>query len=104
MVRNTMMIKNPRIYLIVFATLLIIPAHAAEHDLVVSTLVITETGLDVGKSLLQEGDVDGAKYAVEFASANFARGLQDLRSYNSELTNQIHLDLLDLTLAVTDIP
>ncbi len=102
--RNTMMIKNPRIYLIVFATLLIIPAHAAEHDLVVSTLVITETGLDVGKSLLQEGDVDGAKYAVEFASANFARGLQDLRSYNSELTNQIHLDLLDLTLAVTDIP
>ena len=104
MVRNTIMIKDPQIYLIVFATLLIIPAHAAEHDLVASTLVITETGLDVGKSLLQEGDVDGAKYAVEFASANFARGLQDLRSYNSELTNQIHLDLLDLTLAVTDIP
>ena len=104
MVRNTMMIKNPRIYLIVFATLLVIPAHATEHDLVASTLVITETGLDVGRSLLQEGDVDGAKYAVEFASANFARGLQDLRSYNSELTDQIHLDLLDLALAVTDIP
>ncbi len=104
MVRNTIMIKDPRVYLIVFATLLVIPAHATEHDLVASTLVITETGLDVGKSLLQEGDVDGAKYAVEFASANFALGLQDLRSYNSELTNQIHLDLLDLTLAVTDIP
>lgn len=103
MVRNTIMIKDPRVYLIVFATLLVIPAHATEHDLVASTLVITETGLDVGKSLLQEGDVDGAKYAVEFASANFALGLQDLRSYNSELTDQIHLDLLDLTLAVTDI-
>ena len=97
------MIKDPRIYLIVFATLLVIPAHATEHDLVVSTLVITEAGLDVGRSLLQEGDADGAKYAVEFASANFALGLQDLRSYNSELTDQIHLDLLDLTLAVTDI-
>ena len=104
MVRNTIMIKDPRVYLIVFATLLVIPAHATEHDLVASTLVITETGLDVGKSLLQEGDVDGAKYAVEFASANFALGLQDLRSYNSELTDQIHMDLLDLTLAVTDIP
>lgn len=103
MVRDTIMIKDPRIYLIVFATLLVIPAHATEHDLVTSTLVITETGLDVGRSLLQEGDVDGAKYAVEFASANFALGLQDLRSYNSELTDQIHLDLLDLTLAVTDI-
>lgn len=103
MVRNTIMIKDPRVYLIVFATLLVIPAHATEHDLVASTVVITETGLDVARSLLQEGDVDGAKYAVEFASANFALGLQDLRSYNSELTDQIHLDLLDLTLAVTDI-
>ena len=102
-VRNTIMIKDPRVYLIVFATLLVIPAHATEHDSVVSTLVITEAGLDVGRSLFQEGDVDGAKYAVEFASANFALGLQDLRSYNAELTDQIHLDLLDLTLAVTDI-
>lgn len=103
MVRNTIMIKDPRVYLIVFATLLVIPAHATEHDLVTSTVVITETGLDVARSLLQEGDADGAKYAVEFASANFALGLQDLRGYNSEVTDQIHLDLLDLTLAVTDI-
>lgn len=104
MVCNTIMMKDPRIYLIVFATLLVMPAHATDHDEVSSTVLITEAGLDVAASLLQDGDVDGAKYAVEFASANFARGLQDLRGYNSEVTDQIHLDLLDLTLAVADIP
>lgn len=86
----------------VFAALLAVPAHATEHDLAVSTLIITETGLDVGKSFLQEGDVSSARYAIEFASTNFAFGLQDLRSYDPELTDQIHLDLLDLTLATTE--
>ena len=105
MARDTFMIRNPSIFLaafVVFAALLVIPAHATEHDLAVSTLVITEAGLNAGKSFLQEGDVNSARYAVEFASANFAFGLQDLRGHDSELTDQIHLDLLDLTLTITE--
>ena len=105
MARDIVMIRNLYRCLatfIVFTTLLVVPAYADEHDLAVSTLMITEAGLHTGKSFLQEGDVDSAKYAIEFASANFAFGLQDLRSHDPNLTDQIHLDLLDLTLAITE--
>lgn len=104
MERDTAMIQNRRICLAAlaaFAVLLAVPAHATEHELSASTLAITRIGLDVGKSFLQDGDVASAKYAVEFASANFAFGLQDLRGYAPELTNQLHLELLDLPLSLT---
>lgn len=99
------MIRNFHRYLAafaIFAVLLFVPAHSSEHDSAASTLVITRAGLDVGKSFLQDGDVGSARYAVEFASANFAFGLQDLRGHDLELTNQIHLELLDLPLSLTD--
>ena len=105
MERDVTMIRNPYRYLAAFAILAVLPAmpaHATERDLSASALAITGIGLDVGKSFLQDGDVESARYAVEFASANFAFGLQDLRGYDSELTNQIHLDLLDLPLSLTD--
>ncbi len=104
MERDTTMIQNRRICIAAFAAfavLLAVPAHATEHELSASTLAITRIGLDVGKSFLQDGDVESAKYAVEFASANFAFGLQDLRGYAPELTNQLHLELLDLPLSLT---
>ena len=105
MVHDTAMIRNLHRYLAsfaIFAVLLFVPAHSSEHDSAASALVITRAGLDIGKSFLQDGDVESAKYAAEFASANFAFGLQDLRGYDSELTNQIHLELLDLPLSLTD--
>ena len=104
MERDATMIRNRRTCLAAlaaFAVLLAVPAHATEHELSASTLAITRIGLDVGKSFLQDGDVESAKYAVEFASANFAFGLQDLRGYAPELTNQLHLELLDLPLSLT---
>ncbi len=104
MERDATMIQNRRICLAAFAAfavLLAVPAHATEHELSASTLAITRIGLDVGKSFLQDGDVESAKYAVEFASANFVFGLQDLRGYAPELTNQLHLELLDLPLSLT---
>ena len=86
----------------ILTVLLFVPAHSSEHDSAVSTLVITKAGLDVGKSFLQDGDMDSARYAVEFASASFAFGLQDLRDHDPKLTGQIHLDLLDLSLSLAD--
>ena len=65
------------------------------------TIIITKAGLDVGKSLLQDGDAEGAKYAAEFASKNFAFGLQDLRAYDPDLTDQIHLELLEIPLGIS---
>ena len=84
----------------VSTALLSVPAQSFQQDSVVSTLVITGAGLDVGESFLQDGDVESARYAVEFASRNFASGLQDLRSHDPGLTDQIHLELLDLPLAL----
>ena len=84
----------------VSTALLSVPAQSFQQDSVVSTLVITRAGLDVGESFLQDGDVESARYAVEFASSVFASGLQDLRSHDPGLTDQIHLELLDLPLAL----
>ena len=65
-------------------------------DLPVLTVDVTLTGLDVAESLLRSGDFDGAKYAAEFAAAHFAFGLQNLRNIDAELTDNLHLSLLDL--------
>ena len=105
MTRDVVMIRHHHrctAVLAVLAVLMFVPAHASEHDSAASALVITRAGLDVGKSFLQDGDAESARYAVEFASANFALGLQDLRDYDPELTDQIHLDLLDLSLSLAD--
>ena len=85
---------------VVSVALLSIPVQSFQQDSAVFTLVITRAGLDVGESFLQDGDVESARYAVEFASKNFASGLQDLRSHDPGLTDQIHLELLDLPLAL----
>ena len=86
----------------VSTALLSVPAQSFQQDSAVFTLVITGAGLDVGESFLQDGDVESARYAVEFASKNFASGLQDLRSHDPGLTDQIHLELLDLPLALAE--
>ena len=65
-------------------------------DLPVLTVDVTLTGLDVAESLLRSGDFDGAKYAAEFAAVHFAFGLQNLRNIDAELTDNLHLLLLDL--------
>ena len=86
----------------VSTALLSVPAQSFQQDSAVFTLVITGAGLGVGESFLQDGDVESARYAVEFASKNFASGLQDLRSHDPGLTDQIHLELLDLPLALAE--
>ena len=86
----------------VSTALLSVPAQSFQQDSAVFTLVVTRAGLDVGESFLQDGDVESARYAVEFASKNFASGLQDLRSHDPGLTDQIHLELLDLPLALAE--
>ena len=89
---------------VVFAAPLAVPAQSYQQDAAGPTLVITKAGLDVGKSFLQNGDAEGAKYAVEFASKNFAAGLQALRAYDSETTDRIQLDLLNLPSAISGHP
>ncbi len=86
----------------VSTALLSVPAQSFQQDSAVFMLVVTRAGLDVGESFLQDGDVESARYAVEFASKNFASGLQDLRSHDPGLTDQIHLELLDLPLALAE--
>ena len=85
-------------------SVMLLQSAAFADEQAVSTIIITGAGLDVGESLAQEGDTEGALYAVRAASENFAFNLQHMRQYNSDLTDQIHLDLFDLPLALGDGP
>ncbi|MDX1596157.1 MAG: FTR1 family protein, partial [Nitrosopumilaceae archaeon] len=76
-----------------------IPLESSQQSFVnspVSTIEITKTGLEISKSLLEQNDIDGAKYAAKFASEHFALDLINLREYDSDLTDEIHIKLLDL--------
>lgn len=71
-------------------------AYPDQHDAAIATLEVTKTGLSVSKTTLEDGDIDGARYAAEFSSAIFGFSLQDLRGHDPDLTDQIHLEILDL--------
>ena len=85
--------------LIIAPFLFAIPLESSQQSFVnspASTIEITKTGLEISKSLLEQNDIDGAKYAAKFASEHFALDLINLREYDSDLTDEIHIKLLDL--------
>ena len=89
--------------IVVFAALLSVPTESLQQGFVnspASTLEVVVTGLDVGMAFLQSGDTANAQYAVAFASENFALNLQALRGHDPQLTDDLHLSLLDLPPAV----
>lgn len=83
--------------------LLFFPSDSFQQSFVnspLSTLEIAETALDVGRTFLQDGDVESATYAIAVASESFALNLPELRRYDPALTDDIHISLLDLPHAV----
>lgn len=85
--------------LVAVGLLILVPATSFSQDTTVSTLMMVRIGLEVAESLLEAGDVEGAKYALEFASGSFGFELQNLRTHDAEITDMLHLELLDLAVA-----
>ena len=76
-----------------------VPAMSYQQGLISSSTAILETtkaGLQVADIKYQENDIESAEYAIEIASRHFGLGLSILRESNSEITDEIHLDLLDI--------
>jgi len=85
---------------VIFGMFLIsLPLESSQQSFVnssLSTIKIAKTGLDISKSFLQDSDIENAKYAVKFTSEHFAMDLVNLREHNPDLTDEIHIKLLDL--------
>ncbi len=62
----------------------------------IATLETAKAGLMVADTRYQDGDTEAAKYSLEVASRHFGLGLSTLREFDSTLTDEIHLDILDI--------
>ena len=78
---------------------LITPNISYQQGLISSSAAILETtkaGLQVADIKYQENDIESAEYAIEVASRHFGLGLSLLRESDNNITDEIHLDLLDI--------
>lgn len=63
-----------------------------------------DAGLDVAHALLGAGDLEGAAHAAQFASGQFARGLESFRSIDRDAADDVHVTLLDIGATISDTP
>ena len=63
-----------------------------------------DAGLDVAHARLGAGDLEGAAHAAQFASEQFALGLESFRSIDRDATNHVHVTLLDIGATIGDAP
>ena len=57
---------------------------------------VTETSLNLALSSLENQDFDSTKNFIEFGSTHFSKNLEKLRAVDPELTDEVHISLLDL--------
>lgn len=60
-----------------------------------SSQIIMGVGLDLTKMSIQNNDFDQAVKFAEFSNDYFGRNVHELRSYDNELADTIHIELLD---------
>ena len=99
------MIRMRQIHSILFVFLVIfligtIPnvLSAVDIDLVTfySVKEITQTSLILAEINIQNGNNETGKQFIDFASQQFSNNLQELRQLDSNLTDEIHISLIDL--------
>ena len=61
-----------------------------------SVVEVTETSLNLAISSLENQDFDSTKKFIEFGSTHFSKNLEKLRAVDQELTDEVHISLLDL--------
>ena len=57
---------------------------------------ITKTSLTLAEINLKNGNIETSKKFIDFASKQFANNLQQLRQSDSNLTDEVHISLIDL--------
>ena len=57
---------------------------------------ITKTSLNLAEINLKNGNIEISKKFIDFASKQFANNLQQLRQSDSNLTDEVHISLIDL--------
>jgi len=86
-------------FIIIFMTLLFAPGQSYQQSYLnspASVISVADIGIDTIRTMLAVGDIKGAAHIAKLVSSIFALNLQDLRSYNQELTDELHISLLDL--------
>ncbi|MDE0265579.1 MAG: FTR1 family iron permease [Thaumarchaeota archaeon] len=63
-----------------------------------------DAGLDVAHARLGAGDLEGAAHAAQFASEQFALGLESFRNIDRDATNNVHVTLLDIGATIGGAP
>lgn len=82
--------------------LVLIPvSHAQEDALLVSTIEVTKIGTELTKTSLLENDYVSAEKYSKYTNDFFGKRVNDLRSTDPELANDIHVYLLDIHAAIT---
>ena len=79
--------------------LLVIPsAYSIDNSKVryYSVVEVTETSLNLALTSLENQDFDSTKKFIEFGSTHFSKNLEKLRAVDPELTDEVHISLLDL--------
>ena len=79
--------------------LLVIPsAYSIDNSKVryYSVVEVTETSLNLALTSLENQDFESTKNFIEFGSTHFSKNLEKLRAVNSELTDEVHISLIDL--------
>ena len=61
-----------------------------------SVIEVTETSLNLALTSLENQDFESTKNFIEFGSTHFSKNLEKLRAVNSELTDEVHISLIDL--------
>ena len=61
-----------------------------------SVVEVTETSLNLALTSLENQDFDSTKKFIEFGSTHFSKNLEKLRAVDQELTDEVHISLLDL--------
>ena len=73
-------------------------ANAAEPDYLTfySITEITQTSINLAEVNIKDGNFEDAKKFVIFGSTQFSNNLEKLRTVDSQLTDEIHITLIDL--------
>ncbi len=93
------MMKSYFVIFAIAALMFALPnANAAEPDYLTfySITEITQTSINLAEVNIKDGNFEDAKKFVIFGSTQFSNNLEKLRTVDSQLTDEIHITLIDL--------
>jgi high-affinity iron transporter len=88
---------------LVLALFVTVPrAYAQPEEDFAASQIIVGTGLDLAKDSIKNNDLEQAEKFVQFSNDYYGRHLHEVRAFDGELADDIHIVLLDLYSAISD--